>query len=395
MRRIVLFLLMLFFGWSLLSFAQTSAPASKTTVDAETDRQVAAIRDAASRLISSGTPEDVAKGAALLEKASEIEQVRLSGLKSEVEKEKLLKDMNDSNGAWKGAAEIMTPLITTIVLAGTLCLNMWQAQVAAREKREDAKLQADKDEKARFTDVVEMIVKMEHISQASTLISSFTAEPYRTLGRGIAMTLLRNAKSMPDFENLFTSVTDPSSSDYLSMLLPICRTVREQLSAQFNAGWDYKNSTFNKALLPPDKLDVYNLLVQQDRFLSVRLSAVLKRPRTPGEVLDLRGIGLTDCEIRGADLQRTILTSAVWTWIDVDDVDFGGITEFYDANFWNTAWWRAKRIEAGLLEYLKERHPYVEGREYKSRAPCSKADYDARVAALARDAMAASGAAAV
>jgi hypothetical protein len=395
MRRVVLFPLILFFGWSLLSFAQTSAAASKTTVDAETDRQVAAIRDAASRLIASGTPEDVAKGAALLEKASEIEQVRLSGLKSEVEKEKLLKDMNESNGAWKGAAEILTPFITTIVLAGTLCLNMWQARVAAREKREDAKTQADKDEKARFTDVVEMIVKMEHISQASTLISSFTEEPYKTLGRGIAMTLLRNAKSMPDFENLFTSVTDPSSPDYLSMLLPICRTVREQLSAQFNAAWDYKNSTFNKALLPPDKLDMHNLLAQEDWFLSVRLAAVLKRPRTPGEVLDLRGIGLTDCEIRGADLQRTILTSAVWTWIDVDDVDFGGITEFYDANFWNTAWWRAKRIEGGLLEYLKERHPYVEGREYKSRAPVSKADYDERVATLTRDAMAASGAATV
>ena len=66
MRRVVLFPLILFFGLSLLSFAQTSAAASKTTVDAETDRQVAAIRDAASRLIASGTPEDVAKGAALL-----------------------------------------------------------------------------------------------------------------------------------------------------------------------------------------------------------------------------------------------------------------------------------------------------------------------------------------
>jgi hypothetical protein len=387
---------MLFFGWSLFSLSQTATAAgAKTTADAETDRQVAAIREAASRLIASGTPEDVAKGAALLEKASEIEQVRLAGRKSEVEKEKLLKDMNDSNGSWKGAAEILTPFITTIVLAGTLCLNMWQARVAAREKREDAKTQADKDEKARFTDVVEMIVKMEHISQASTLISSFTTEPYKTLGRGIAMTLLRNAKSMPDFENLFTSVMDPGSPEYVGMLLPICRSVREQLGPLASAGWDYKDGVFNRAGLPPDKVDTYDLLVKQDHFLSERLAAVLKGPRKAGEVLDLRSIGMTDCEIRGADLRRTILTSVVWTWVDVDDVDFGGITEFYDSWFWNTAWWRAARIEAGFLDHLQRNYPYVEGREYKSRAPVSRAEYEEKVAALRRDATAASGSAAV
>ena len=57
--------------------------------------------------------------------------------------------------------------------------------VLGREKRGRAKTQADKDEKARFTDVVEMIVKMEHISQASTLISSFTEEPTRRWAAGL------------------------------------------------------------------------------------------------------------------------------------------------------------------------------------------------------------------
>ncbi len=331
----------------------------------------ARLRTLAHNLLATGSPEDAARAADLLQRASEIDARDAETLKSTAERKKLDKPDN-SNARWTTLATAATPLLTTMILAGTLIFQIFQARVAEREKREDSARQQDLDEKKRLADALELIQKSEDFSPAAALINTFNTEPYRTNARHVAAVILLRSKTIDKFTDLFTSVFDPVTEQSLPEIFAIMRSVDANLNPLLTL--TYKAGTTDFSALTPTQLTDFYLLVGERDFLSARVAPVIRRLKSD-KPLDLHQIGLSNCDLSGADLHGAILSPGAWNFINVDGCDLSGISEFQYTAFYNTSWWHAERIEKAFLDYLKANHPYVPGWMYNTRLPVSPDTY--------------------
>src|ERR1017187_8659314 len=201
--RHLFFCALVMLGLSALACAQSA-------IDADTQRNAAEIRAAANKLIASGSPDDVAKGAALLEKAAALEHDAANADKLAMERQKLKQELEESqhNHRWSEILVSYIPLATTIILAGTLIFQITQASIERREKREERATEAkdkeqqritDAEERAaeaarkemqRYADALKEIQSSEKVSTAGTLINTFMDGPYRSTILDKTVTLL-------------------------------------------------------------------------------------------------------------------------------------------------------------------------------------------------------------
>src|SRR5215469_12904795 len=153
MRRAAYFSLILLACLSASAFAQGSAGRSDST-----QQERAAIRAAANKLIASDNPDDVSKGAALLEKANELEQQEASAEKLALEREKLQRDMEGAErNHLRDALVSFIPLATTIILAGTLIFQISKDRAERKEKREEQVAESKQKEQQRYMDTIKEI----------------------------------------------------------------------------------------------------------------------------------------------------------------------------------------------------------------------------------------------
>jgi hypothetical protein len=145
MRRLV-WCAVLLVGSGALGWAQSAG----TGDDAAARREAAQIRTTAERLIASGSPDDVAKGAALLEKAEALDQREANADKLAMERQKLKLDLKAADQShWLTALVSFIPLATTVILAGTLIFQIRRAAVEQAGKQEERKIDAKERELRR------------------------------------------------------------------------------------------------------------------------------------------------------------------------------------------------------------------------------------------------------
>jgi hypothetical protein len=367
-----------------------------------TNADVAAIRAEASALIARGNPEDVTKGSALLQKALELEQLHANVDKLSLEQEKLRQDLESQKSGWKEALVTLGPIFTTVILAGTLIFQIWQARSERREKsrevhdenerkaleRKDAREAEERQkEKLRFMDALRDIWTSEKVSTTSALISTFHDEPYRSWVMNTAISILLSRSSMEEFTATFMDVMNPIQYADLPYMATLCKEVDRSYFQVSSPIW---NPTLHRT--EPDKLTEenrkrYYLLDAQQIFLSQKLASFLRKPPAAGATtIDLSEMCLREADVSGADLGAMNLTGANWNYLNVEDCDFSGVTKFGGMAITFTAWWHAKQISKELLDYLTKNYPYMPGEKenYNSKRTLSQDDYRAQVSRLAQ-----------
>lgn len=368
---------------------------------AATKREVAEIRTAADKLIASGVPEDVTKGAALLEKAAELEQARSSAEKLAMEREKLSWDLEQSRGShWKETLVTFIPLATTVILAGTLIFQIQQARVERWERRmdaaEDAKQkmierddrraaaaeEAKQKEKQRFMDALKDLQTSEKISTAAALINTFREEPYRSWVLDTAVTMLLTRETIDEFETLYMEVMNPLTYDNMPQMRRLCKEVDSSFFLIATPIWNDKTSSSDVEKLNDKDRKLFELYSGQQLFLSNKLAGLLRNPAPEGVTVDLSGLNLREMDLSGVDLGTASVSATNWTFVNVDDCDLSRVMEFENCYVGSTAWWHAARISKPLLEWLAKNFPYSPEQRYNTKRTLGVKEYAACVAKL-------------
>jgi hypothetical protein len=387
MRRILAPLLLLLL---LPSSAIPQPPVNSAPPSAES----AQLRATAQKLLATGTTDDTLKAAELLDRASQIDARNAEILKTNAERQQL----QQSGPAWKSFVNDFSPLITVLVLAGTFIFNMIQARITEKDKRKDDERQRqeklqdierqriadaqkqDADEKRRYTDAAELIGKDEDISPAATLIRTFTTEPYRSEARQLGRQILLKTNSYDRFQDLFSTVVEPVTYENIGLVIDLLRTVHINFGPLLTKSWVKGVSDFSS--FAPRELATYDLLLNERKFLSVKVATALQQPRDSTIPLDLSNLGFDACSFTGVDLRNTIITPANWNRVNLDGTDLRGIIDFQNCWFFDTAWWHASRIDKPFIEYLKINCPYRDTQDFNSPQPISQKDYDENITRL-------------
>jgi hypothetical protein len=136
------------------------------------------VKAIAGSLIEKAKLENSSDSVAILEKAmaalktvSETEKVRAEAKKLLLEEKKLAYDIElapkrDKSEARKASISLLTPIITTAILALTLILQTYQFTHSEKNKREAA-------EDAQWSDAVKALSQSSNLSQPAVILSPF------------------------------------------------------------------------------------------------------------------------------------------------------------------------------------------------------------------------------
>ena len=355
MRRLVwcLVLLVVFgaVGWA-QSVSESSGAAAK--------REAAQIRATADKLIASGSPDDVAKGAALLEKAAALEQQEANADKLAMERQKLKLDLDAAGQShWLTALVSYIPLATTVILAGTFIFQIRKASLEEAGKRQDREIEADErkveaaeKKEERFMDVMKEIQASEHVSTAATLINMFQEEPYKTRVLDMSVKLLLSRETMDDFQTLYMEVMNPLTYDKMPQMRRLCKSVDASYFAVSTPAWNPKTYSTDETKLSDKNRALYYLYRDEQLFLSSKLGALLRNRAATDVQLDLSQLVLREIDLSGVDLGSPNLASTNWGYVNVDGCDMSGVTAFENCQMNATAWWHAAKMSKPFLDHL-------------------------------------------
>ena len=350
-----------------------------------------------------GSPDDVAKGAALLEKAAALEHEAANADKLAMERQKLKQELEESKPKhrWSEILVSYIPLATTMILAGTLIFQITQASIERREKREERAAEAKdreqqrmteaeeraaeaaRKEQQRYTDALKEIQSSEKVSVAGTLINTFMDGPYRSQILDKTLTLLLRRETMEDFQSLYREVMNPLTYD----LFPQMRRLYTEVDTEFfriaTPIWD--ESTFSNQVTKLSDQDrkLYELRDQEQLFLSNKLADLLRTRPPEGVQVDLSQLNLRNMDLSGVDLGTANIAATNWNYVDLDGCDMSQVTQFDNCSMYSTAWWHAARISKPLLDWLAKGYAYSEKQRYSGDLPTGPEEYAMCVAKLA------------
>jgi hypothetical protein len=348
--------------------------------DAAARREAAQIRAAGEKLIASGAPDDVAKGAALLEKAAELEEQGANAEKLSMERQKLRLDLKAADQShWFAALVSFIPLATTVILAGTLIFQIWQARVERIAKQRDA-------EEDRFMDALKSIQTSEQISIAAILISTFQDDPYKTRILDMSVGLLLSRKTMDDFQTLYMDVLNPLTYDKMPQMRRLCKSVDATYFAIGTPIWDKNTGLNDESKLSDQDRKLFRLCNDEQLFLSSKLGELLRTPAPEGVKVDLSQLVLREIDLSGVDLGSPNVTATNWTYVNLDGCDMSGVTVFDNCHMSGTAWWHAGRMSKPLVDFLEKTVPFPTGEfnpaDYNTKLPVGTEEYAACVSKL-------------
>ena len=342
-----------------------------------------AMRAAAARLLTDGSADDAVKAADILDKASQIEARKTDSSKA-----------HTVSGVWEEViANGLAPLISTIVLGGTLAFNIYQAKLAEREKRrddqakdeqarEDKRRQDLKDANDNLNKVVNLLQSSNHPLPTAALIGSLMDGPYRSQAREMGLSVMRSATSFDDFKELFQKFFRPVTYQNIDEVLEYLRDCHQVVERLWNISWDDAKKVWDNSRLQPAQLREIDFQSEKRKFLSVQVAELLRQPHAMVPMmLDLSRLGFEGCELSGVDFHRASIGQGVWRSLTLDGCDLRGVTNFED--FWiaDSAWWRAGYIDPPFLALLDTKFGF-EKTEWVQRMAGSLENYDKDLARL-------------
>ncbi len=340
------------------------------------------IREHAYVIRGSEGPDAIEKAAQLLKTASDIEEQEANVSKLKAERKKLEQDLVSSRNHLKDILTAVTPLLTTLILAGTLVFQILQSNQAAREKRQETERQTQTAEQARFTEALKVIQTSEKISPAATLLNTFTTEPYKSEARQMGIKLLLRANSADEFQDLFSSIFEPVTPVDLPILLQLNRSLAAQYNPIAFLVYDPVTHELRSSKIDAANSKAVDQLSAELETVSSKIGLILQGKRVGGAELNLSFVNFPSVNLKGANLSGANLSSAGFSQAILDGCDLSGITEFQNAAFYHTAWWHAARISPTLLNYLENSAPYRPNLDYPEGTAVSADDYAKNLARL-------------
>jgi hypothetical protein len=372
---------------SVLSSADRTAPGKDPATAADAERLRTIARDLLAR------PTDAAsvdRAAQLLQRASEIENQQAQAAKFLTEDQKLKQDLSQSRLLPLLAS--VTPLLTTVLLAGTLLLqsNQYKRQrlldaEAAQRQVEAAQRQIDEAEDKRWTEAIKVLSDDHQLSPAGVLLATFSqSRRFGDRARDLALQLLTTSKSIEEFSSCLANLFEPVNWTNLKWILAADRSILvtyRRLDAK--TFLDSKGS-WDMSALTGEEHAAYYLAIDQIQALSAKVGTLLKSPRPDDQKpLDLNGTNFWRSDWKGADLSGADLTNCYLERVDLDGANLSAITRFEDATFDHCAWWKAAKVSAPFLDHLLQSRPFKDGESYGSGSkPVARPDYEASLGKL-------------
>jgi hypothetical protein len=348
------------------------------------------IRTYAAALLEKAADEvSIDRAAQLLKLAFEAENQAAQAAKYSAEEQKLRDELSESRARRKSEdrktyISILTPLFTTIVLAGTLVLQSYQFMQQRADSAVTAQRQVDLAEDQRWNDAIKVLSTNNQLSPAGSLLATFRSSPrYRDYAYDMAQQLLINSASKEEFSSVFANVFEPVSWANLTRILDSDRALYSAESPLAAKAYDaVKKISEASRLSEPERLKDDRLYAEIGQ-LGTKIGPLLKGARPAGISLDFHASGFWNCDWNGANLSGVDLTGTALYQTDLDGADLSGITKYEGANLFETPWWNAALISPELLKYLLHQNPHEVNERYGSALVfVSEASYETAISRL-------------
>lgn len=328
------------------------------------------------------------KAAEFIKLLDEIENERAATLKLLAEQQEIESRRNEGR-RWnvKDTISVITPMLTTIVLAGTLVFQTYSFRQAEQDKIGEVQRQADLAEKTRWTTALKEVSELEKQSTASALLRSFNTEPYKSYARDETVTLLIARESDPAaFKSLFNSTLVPSDWKTLPYILDIHRRLTEQERLLTTKEYIAATRTSDRNRLTKSERERDDALLTE---LDVTLSGilpVLKSARPADTVLDLRSMSFSNANLSDANLDGANIEDSNFFYTLFENTDLSDVKGFEHSGFTGSIWWHASRISPDLLHYLENNAAYdANEKDYPpTKIVISPAEYQSSIKRLSQ-----------
>jgi hypothetical protein len=345
--------------------------------------ELTALRAAAASLLSNAnTPEATEAAGRILGQVIEIEKQIAETEKARTERHKMEWELSTSGGRVRSEerrhiATLLAPVLTTIVLAGTLVLQTYQTLVAERDKQVDQQRQRDAAEDLRWGETLKNLSgEIKGISPGSlSFLTFFNSPRYGGLARETAQTVLLQSKDFQQFKQLFTGMYAQVNWSHWSAILELDRLITRQNLSLLQKANSGQTLTSDEDVA----IRFYSNVVS---YICSQLTGLLRSPRPPEFHLDMTYLSIGNCSMSGANLSGANLNGFNPTAVDFEDVDFSGAKNYETATWSKNLWWRARRIDRKMLEFLKTKFPFNPAASYGHAV--SQSDYDASIQRLSQ-----------
>lgn len=357
---------------------ETTAPISEETnpIDLnpkETPDDVKQIRTAALSLLEKGqTSSNITDLAAAVDKAGGALKQAAEMEKTRQELEKLSQEilgLRDQNAlvVFKARSErmrdyiaLLTPLVTIVTLASTLIVQNWQFLRAERTKREEAL-------DAQWQDTVKAISSSGALSPAVISLQPFLhSEKYGDQARGVALNLLENSSDSSFFHSIFGTVLTPVTESNIDRIVGLNRALVARGNPIFTKSYNKKTGEADFKRLSKDELAANNYVLDAFSIIASQIAAYMRTKRQ-GTQIDLSGTHLSNGDFSGIDFGETNLAGIAFYDCDIQNADLSEVTQFEGADFYGTAWWKAKAINPTLLQHLRTKNAFEPKESYGPR----------------------------
>jgi hypothetical protein len=280
--------------------------------------------------------------------------------KSAVEAEKAEIDIADAATRRRSESvrfwvPILAPIVASVALIATLGFQIYQFH-------QQAKMTAQTAEDAGWRDVINRAknVRNPEGAFALSLIKPFLDSPrYAKSAREISVGILGHMADSDSFSVLFPEIlnrADPANTNDII-----------RIAANLNRL--YHN-------IPTKEEFAHQRSAVERNITTVgrALGELLKR-RTDSGRIDLAQVQFGTIDLVNANMANASLREAILFNCDVTNATFSGI-EGHDGSDWQqTAWWRARVIDPGLLEYLQSDFPFYPNVKYNGAEQPTASEY--------------------
>jgi hypothetical protein len=369
-----------------------TAPQADQGVNAKSpspDEALRQLRDLVSSLLQKSEGASLSELSASVQTASNALRVEYDLRKLQAEMNKLEEEAKklayenatslrrERSERFKEYAAVLTPLVTIIVLAGTLIAQNWQFLRSEKDKRDDAL-------DARWQDTVKAISQSGTLSPSVIALQPFLSTPkYSEQAREMAMHVLANSADSSFFDSLFGPAFLPLDHSNINRLIRLDRALGARGSSIWTRSWVEQTQTSNLSLLSPDELKTYYYVEKAVPSISTQIAQFLKARHGDSPPLDLSGTYFEQSDWRGVDLSGCDIDNLRLETTDLKDANLSNIQHFSTFFPLRTAWWEADKISAPLLAYLDKYYKVDPRVLYGTKAQSmTLAEYQAAVARL-------------
>ncbi len=325
-----------------------------------------------------GELDRLEKASAVWKTAAEAEKLELDTAQSKS------KARSESVRFW---IPIIAPLIGAVALIATLVFQMRQFQENTRLAREAA------EDKA-WMEVVKGLGEgrgLQGVHAISQLKPFLDSERYKKLAREISINSLGRIIDPDVFKIIFPDISERTDWNNFNDLTRIAaqlnrgykNTSEEPLPTK--VGWwqrlwggGQKKPAYAIPGVPPDSSIISAGYDEEMTIVGNAIAKFLKdhrADRPANNRLDFTNVFFCANDLSNIDFSGSILRETIFFNCTVVDSNFINVSDCENSEWKQTAWWHARKMDKGLLDYLEKKYPYEKGISYYNDSTKDDTEY--------------------